>query len=402
MSAVFGVLIFLVEFYFFKKFAGAIKKLFIKISESKIKLAVTIAAVILNLYALFLIVDWCFSQFTGAPVYIPENTLFDYYIIYPFWIFIFLVVQSDLFFIIIELLKLIVLPLYKHYKLRLKQIEAVIIILIIIFFTFYIPLNVIYNYNTIQVRKIEFTKDKLPRQLKNFRIVFVSDIHADRYTDPHRLQKFINDINNARPDLVLIAGDLISSSPEYINVAAEYIGKINAKFGVYSCVGDHENWAFRNNPEKSINVIENALKKYNVSMVDDNQRIININGAKIKITFLTDTYVEHVSKALLDSLTADTASYGLKVLLVHQPHQNVAVRASETGYDLMLAGHTHGGQITFLFPFKNLSPTMFEIKYIRGDFHFGKMLLVVTRGLGMSLVPMRLNSVPEVSIINLK
>ena len=401
MSVVFGILVFLIEFYFFKKFAGAIKLIFKKISPSKMKLAVTIAAAVLNLYALFLIIDWCYSQFTGAPVYIPGNTAFDYFIIYPFWIFIFLVIQSELFFVLIEILKLIFFPLYKRFKTKIRSVEALIILLITIFFAFYIPLNVIHNYNTIQVSTVNYSKDNLPPQLKNFRIVFVSDIHADRYTGPPRLQKFINDINNAHPDLVLIGGDLISSSPEYIDTAAEYIGKIKANYGVYSCVGDHENWAFRRNPQKSINVIENALKKYNVQMVDDNQRLVNVNGNKIKITFITDTYVEHASKSLLDSLTADSASYGLKILLVHQPHENVAERAAKTGYDLMLAGHTHGGQITFLFPFKNLSPTMLEIKYVRGDFFFGKMLLIVTRGLGMSLVPMRLNSTPEVSIINL-
>ncbi len=402
MSIVFAALVFLVEFYFFKKFVNSLKLIFKKVSPGKIKLAVTFASVVLNLYALFLIVDWCFAQFTGAPVYIPENTAFDYFVIYPFWIFILLVVQSNLFFIVIEILRLTFFPLYKRFKLKMRTIEAGIIFLIVLFFVVYIPANVIYNYNTIQVSTINYKKENLPAQLKNFRIVFVSDIHADRYTDPPRLQKFINDINNAHPDLVLIGGDLISSSPEYIDTAAEYIGKIKAKYGVYSCVGDHENWAFRNNPEKSINVIENALKKYGVQMVDDSQRLINVNGAEIKITFLTDTYVEHVSKAMLDSLTADTSAYGLKILLVHQPHQNVAERASETGYDLMLAGHTHGGQITFLFPFINLTPTMLEIKYVRGDFRFGKMLLVVTRGLGMSLVPMRLNSTPEISIINLK
>jgi predicted MPP superfamily phosphohydrolase len=69
---------------------------------------------------------------------------------------------------------------------------------------------------------------------------------------------------------------------------------------------------------------------------------------------------------------------------------------------LFLAGHTHGGQITMLFPFLHLSPTRFETKYQRGDFHFGSMLMIVTRGLGMSLAPIRYNSTPEVTLIILK
>jgi predicted MPP superfamily phosphohydrolase len=71
----------------------------------------------------------------------------------------------------------------------------------------------------------------------------------------------------------------------------------------------------------------------------------------------------------------------------------------KNNYDLFLAGHTHGGQITFLFPFINLSPTLFETKYVRGDFKFNNMLMIVNRGLGMSLVPLRYNSTPEVTVI---
>ena len=77
--------------------------------------------------------------------------------------------------------------------------------------------------------------------------------------------------------------------------------------------------------------------------------------------------------------------------------------------DLYLAGHTHGGQISFVFPFVQFTPTMFETRYIRGDFWFdnpGKpgtsMLMVVTRGLGMSLAPIRYNSTPEVTLIVLQ
>ena len=71
-------------------------------------------------------------------------------------------------------------------------------------------------------------------------------------------------------------------------------------------------------------------------------------------------------------------------------------------YDLFLAGHTHGGQITILFPFVNLTPTLLETKYVKGDFTFDDMNIVVTRGLGMSLAPVRYNSTPEVTLIVLK
>ena len=71
-------------------------------------------------------------------------------------------------------------------------------------------------------------------------------------------------------------------------------------------------------------------------------------------------------------------------------------------FDLYLCVHTHGGQLSLVFPFIQLSPTLIETKYIQGDFWFGDMLMVVTRGLGMSLAPIRYNSTPEITLITLK
>ena len=134
-------------------------------------------------------------------------------------------------------------------------------------------------------------------------------------------------------------------------------------------------------------------------MINNEQRTININGAKISIAFITNTYVEKINETIFDNVVAVGLRGDLKILLVHQPSNFLVEKAKENNFNLLLAGHTHGGQVTFLFPFKNLSPTLIETKYVRGDFHFGNLLMVVTRGLGMSLVPLRYNSTPEVTII---
>ncbi len=131
---------------------------------------------------------------------------------------------------------------------------------------------------------------------------------------------------------------------------------------------------------------------------------INVDSAKIEITFVTNTYVERIPADKLDSLAKLNNNYSLKILLAHQPRGFIADAALKYNYDLYLAGHTHGGQITFLFPFKNLTPTLLEGPYVRGDFHFtnekgNKLLMVVTRGLGMSIAPVRYNSTPEITVI---
>jgi predicted MPP superfamily phosphohydrolase len=243
---------------------------------------------------------------------------------------------------------------------------------------------------------VEYKKKDLPAELNNFRITFVSDIQADRYTNSSRLDRFINKVNETQPDIVLIAGDVITSTPYYIQTAANYIGKIKSVFGVYSCVGDHDNWAYKNDNQKSLNEITSALEKYKVEMVDNQNRFIKINDASVQITFVTNTYIERTGDWQLDSLSKSGRESDIRIMLSHQPGNYLIKSALENDYDIFLAGHTHGGQLTFLFPFYNISPTLFETVYLRGDFKFGNLLLIVTRGLGMSLSPFRYNSTPEI------
>ena len=104
-------------------------------------------------------------------------------------------------------------------------------------------------------------RNNLPKELDGFKIAFISDIQADRYTDEKRLMRYIDKINEANPDLVLIAGDVITSSPDYIETAAKYIGKIKSTYGTFSCVGDHDNWAYRQDYVRSLSEVTGALNQ---------------------------------------------------------------------------------------------------------------------------------------------
>ena len=401
-AILFAILVFLVEYYFSGKTIKAIKNIFNITSPKKFKRITSFLFVVLNIYPAFLVIDWSYSSIANTYVLVPQNSFFDYLVIFPFWIFIFICVQAGLFFLLIDFFKLFLIPVYKKHKNTIKKIEYRFILIIAFVFTLYVPARIYYDYHTIDVREVVYHKKNLPDALNNFKIVLIADMQADRYTNKRRLNKFISDVNKANPDLVLIGGDLITSTPNYINEAAEYAGKIKSKYGVYSCVGDHDNWAYHNDYTRSLNEVTGALEKYNVEMINDSNKVLNIGNANIKITFVTNTYVEHVSNKILNRLTSGNKKYGLKILLVHQPRQKVVSEAVQKNYDLMLAGHTHGGQVTFLFPFKNLTPTLLETKYVRGDFKLGKTLLIVTRGLGVSLVPIRYNSTPEVTVIKIE
>ncbi len=398
------ILLSLVEYYFTKKLSKAIKIVFPKFPDKNRKAVLTIFLVWINLYPLFLILDWSYAAISNTYVWVPQNFFFDYFLIYPFWTGLFIVVQSDLFFLIIDVFRILLFPLWNKHKQKILSYETKAVIFITILFLFYVPLRILHDEYTVSIRIVEYKKKDLPDALNNFRLTFISDVQADRYTDKERLTNYINKVNSTHPDLVLMGGDVITSTPNYINEAAKYISKIKSKYGIYSCVGDHDNWAYHNDYSRSLNEVETALKKQGIQMVDNGKRYINVDSSRIEITFITNTYVERIPVNQLDSLADLKHKFALKIFLAHQPREFLLKAALRYKYDLYLAGHTHGGQITFLFPFKNLSPTLIETPYVRGNFHFTKedgekLLMVVTRGLGMSLAPVRYNSTPEITVI---
>ncbi len=160
--------------------------------------------------------------------------------------------------------------------------------------------------------------------------------------------------------------------------------KIKTEYGVYSCVGDHDNWAYRHDTKRSIREIMEALSKYDIEMVDNDVRIIKVGESKVGITIITNTYQETISKEQIVKISKKNFK-DFKIFLTHQPLKHLIEKAIENKYDLFLAGHTHGGQVTFLFPFIRLSPSLIETKYVKCDFYFGDMLAIVSGGLGMSL-----------------
>lgn len=398
------ILIFLIQFYFIRKIYKSIQRVFPKVSSKILKRIIRFLLIFLNLYPLFLLAAYIIlSSSTGqSRPHIPDNWIINFFLLYPFWLWTFLVVQCILLFFILEIIKLLIFPRYRKNREKFRNIEAKFIVVILAFFIVYVPARVILDYYTVSTRIVEYKEKNLPDALNNFKITFISDIQADAYTTASRLEKYIRRVNETYPDLVLIGGDMITSTPDYIDEAAEYIGKIKSKYGVYSCIGDHDNWAYRNDYKRSLREVENALEKYNVKMFNNKDTILNIKNSGIGITFLTSTYVEHLKTEMTDSLIHAQNHSDLKILLIHQPNVMAVQKAAAAGYNLFLAGHTHGGQVTFLFPFINLTPTLLETRFVRGDFHFGKMLMIVTRGLGMSLVPLRYNSTPEITVIVLR
>jgi hypothetical protein len=395
------VVLFLLEFYFSRKLNRTVKTLIPKISDKKRKIFLSVFLVLLNLYPAILIFNAVYAAITKQSVSFPLNIFADYLLLYPFWILIIVILQVSVIFILIDVLRFILYPFYKKHRQKYFKYESILISILLLVFAIYVPARIIYDYNTVEVRSVDYKKKNLPKDLEGFKVAFISDVQADRYTDEKRLKRYIDKINASKPDLVLIAGDVITSTPDYITTAAKYIGMIKSTYGTYSCVGDHDNWAYRRDYARSLRDVIKSLNDFNVEMFDNKLHFIKTDSSQVGVTFITNTYVSDVPEATLKNLSSSNNA-DFKIFLTHQPQEFLINSAVKNNYDLFLAGHTHGGQITLLFPFIRLTPTIFETHYIKGNFNFGKTLAIICGGLGMSLAPIRYNSTPEIVIITLR
>lgn len=397
------LIFFIVEFYFYRRTKNSIRTIFPNVDANKLKKIFRTVILFTNLFPTILVLYFVYLMISGSPrMSAIESPFFDWLLVYPFWISVLIIVQSIVFLIPLDLIRLTLYPLYKKHRENVKRKAALFSLIIIIASVVYVPLRVAYDYNFVSTRVTEVEIENLHEDLENFRITLIADTQADWYTDEARLNKYVETAISTNPDLVLVAGDIITSTPRYIKAGANAFANLKAPYGVYTCVGDHDNWAYREDNARSLREISSALSEVGVKMVDDDNRIIQVDSASINISFVTYTYSRRIEQAALELLSMKNGKHDLDIFMTHQPNERLVALAEELDYDLYLAGHTHGGQLTVLFPFINLTPTLMETNYVKGNFSIGNMELIVNRGLGMSIAPIRYNSAPEVTVIVLK
>lgn len=391
---------FIVEFYFYKRFKNSIIYIFPNIDRQKLKKILRAIIIFTNLYPVILVIYFIYVMISSSSrMSAIESSFFDWLLVYPFWASVLVIAQSIVLIIPIDLVRLITFSLYKKYRETVRRKISLLTLLIMSAALVYVPLRIAYDYYFVSTRVTTLEIENLPADLHGFKIALISDTQADWYTDEKRLSNYIDKVNEANPDLVLVAGDIITSTPRYIQQGAEAFKSLSAEYGVFTCVGDHDNWAYRDDHPRSLREISAALKSVGVEMVDNDKRIIQVGSSTIKIAFATFTYSRRVNPVELEQLANENHKYDISIFLTHQPNESLINLADQLGFNLFLAGHTHGGQLTILFPFIELTPTLMETKYVKGDFYLNDMMVIVNRGLGMSVAPIRYNSTPEVTII---
>lgn len=238
--------------------------------------------------------------------------------------------------------------------------------------------------------------ENLPEAFAGFRIVQVSDIHFAEYSEPAFVRRVVDRINQLDADVVVLTGDFVSMSPVRKDHAEAYIPMCAAILAGIRCVS---RYAVLGNHDWMVNgtlVIE-ALEQIGIPVLQNLHVPLERGGRRVWIAGIRDALSGEadLKLALPPHAIADKEPV---ILLAHEP--DLLDYVAPFGVDLMLSGHTHGGQVRLPFLRPVFLPPLGKI-YLEGHFRKGRTQLYVNRGVGAVGLPFRLNCPPELTEITL-
>ncbi|HLG14616.1 MAG TPA: metallophosphoesterase [Blastocatellia bacterium] len=363
--------------------------------KKRIRLSAAAIALWVVTYPLVVLTSYIF-QINGVYQSFQASSLArDALITYPFWIGVILAIQLALFFLVLDAARLLLLPVYKRHKPKWLRVEAWAVLALFCAGLVYVVARVYVDLNHTRIRRTELQIASLPKELDGFRIVQIADVQADGRTTAARVRRHIDAVNRSNPDLVLVAGDLVTSGTGYIEAGAAALGRIQSRHGVYACLGDHDFFSNRDSVTRN-------LEKNGITVLDNTSVVVPVGSTSLSLTGITNVYPSRPPRATLDTVEQHREHRAVNILLTHQPSNTLVDWARQKGYDVFLAGHTHGGQIVFPLPGFLLTGSSFETRYVSGFYKTGGMLVSINNGLGVTLAPVRYNAPAEVTLIVLK
>lgn len=256
----------------------------------------------------------------------------------------------------------------------------------------------------IEVAQVPIRLKGLPEAFRGFKIAQLSDLHSSPLVDKEHLDHAVDLALAEKPDLIVLTGDFIGHTlrtpsnhihefdPQYLDNLVAAVARAKAPFGTYAVLGNHDFWS---GPEVTQRICHEFKTRAGIPMLRNQRVTLTKEEESIQLLGVDDYWHSWDLRKALRKVPRQS----VKILLSHNPDINWKIKPSHK-IDLVLSGHTHGGQVAFPFVGAPFSPTR-NHRYLRGLVRDGDRQTYITRGVGHLVVPIRFNCPPEVTLITL-
>ena len=255
--------------------------------------------------------------------------------------------------------------------------------------------------NHIVITGAKYSNPRIPKEFAGYVIAHISDLHNKEFGK--KQEKLLNKLKRTSPDIIVITGDLVDRRKYDLNKAMRFVKGAVKIAPVYYVSGNHEAWS------NQYETIRSRLEEAGVQVLDDSAAELLIGGSSIRLLglsdpdFLTSRYRDGTDTSRVEEcLRQWSGEEGFQILLSHRPE--LFDRYAEYPVDLVFSGHAHGGQFRLPFvrrgliaPDQGLFP-----KYTSGSYTKNGTTMFVSRGLGNSILPIRIFNRPEIVVVSLE
>jgi len=267
-----------------------------------------------------------------------------------------------------------------------KVISAVLIFIIILGVWIYFV-----EPNTIRIENISIEIKNLPSSFKGARIAHLSDIHSRSFGEKEK--EILEKLNQLKPDFVFITGDFVEWTTKDLNSCRDFWKELSKNYPqrIFGVLGNHEHRHLK------FKTIKKLLEESGIEILENESIKIEKDGEFIYLIGLDDPHGKYDD---IEKATTGLEDETSKILIAHSPE--IFRKLKGKNIDLVLVGHTHGGQINVPFITDLFIPLKYDKKYKRGLFKEDSTYLYINRGIGLTFIPFRFNSFPEIANITLK
>lgn len=260
----------------------------------------------------------------------------------------------------------------------------------------------LYDY---QIYHVDIPIADLPAALDGLSIAQLSDLHAGSFFSERPLLGVASTIAEMKPDLIAITGDFVNHDARELSTILPALNRLQAPLGVYGCLGNHDHYAH-------VPHVVRGIGETPVSLLVNEHRTLRIDGASLHLVGTDNTgFRQHFADLprAVHGLQPNAGGEEMRLLLAHDPtFWDQHVRPEHADIDLMLCGHTHGGQIGY--EFGPLRWSLARVAYARWAGLYrepradgaGHQYLYVNRGAGTVGPPIRLGIRPEITLLTLR